>query len=167
MNPIEVRDMTIFKVKFEDNDPRVEWLREQDMLVRIDYYWLETLMTFEDDDDATAYSLRFNEYPNNTMRDICIRFNNSNSYSNYVNNEDYKMYVDWIKKNIPKTNYFIPRNMPNYVYFLDEDDLTAFTLKFGKVYKRGVPSGPSKVEKMIMHEEALERSRREVQNKET
>ena len=99
------------------------------------------------------------------MRDTCIRFNNSNSYRDYVDNEDYKMYVDWIKRNIPKKNYYIPRNMANYVYFLDEDDLTAFTLKFGMVYKRGIPAGLSKVEKMIIHEEALERSRNEIHNK--
>jgi hypothetical protein len=95
------------------------------------------------------------------MRDICIRFINSHSFSSYTETEDYKKYVAWIKENIPKKNYHIPRNAANYVYFLDEDDLTAFTLKFGMVYKRGVPAGPSKVEKMIMHEEALERSRNE------
>ena len=98
------------------------------------------------------------------MRDICIRFNNSNSYSDYLNNDDYKKYVGWIKKNIPKGKYFIPTKMSNYVYFLDEEDLTAFTLQFGMVYKRGVPKGPSKVEKMIIHEAALERSRNEIQN---
>ncbi len=99
------------------------------------------------------------------MRDICIRFNNSYSYRGYADTEDYKMYVAWIEENIPKKNYFIPRNMSNYVYFLDEDDLTAFTLKFGMVYRRGIPAGPSKVEKMILHEEALERSRNEIHNK--
>lgn len=70
----------------------------------------------------------------------------------------------WIKENIPEKNYHIPRNAANYVYFLDEDDLTAFALKFGVVYKREKPAGPSKVEKMIMHEEALERSRNEKGN---
>jgi len=38
-------------------------LRERGMLLRIDYDWKRLLMTFEDSDDATAYSLRFNEYP--------------------------------------------------------------------------------------------------------
>jgi hypothetical protein len=98
------------------------------------------------------------------MRDVCIRFLNSNSFSAYKNDPDYKKYVAWIKENIPKTNYYIPQNAANYVYFLEESDLAAFTLKFGMVYKRGRPAGPSKVEKMIMHEEALERARNEKGN---
>jgi len=93
------------------------------------------------------------------MRDICIRFNNSHSFEDYKESADYKKYIAWIEEHIPKKNYYIPPNQANYIYFLDEDDLTAFTLVFGKVYKRGIPAGPSKVEKMIMHEAALERSR--------
>jgi len=95
------------------------------------------------------------------MVDICIRFINPNGSWYSANKEDIEKYHKWLKKNLPKDHFYIPSNADNYVYFADEADLLAFTMKFGKdIYRRGKPAGPSRVERMIMQEEILERTKR-------
>ncbi len=63
MKHIRNQGMTTFKVEFILGDPRFNWLRDQGVLDRMEYDWKKSLIIFEDSDDATAYSLRFNEYP--------------------------------------------------------------------------------------------------------
>ena len=55
--------MTTFKVKFNSFDPREDWLADQGILHRVEFDWKTSELTFQDADDATAYSLRFNETP--------------------------------------------------------------------------------------------------------
>lgn len=91
------------------------------------------------------------------MRDICIKFLRKYQPWTPEYKTELEVYVKWIKDNIPEDNYYIPRSDQGHVYFLEESDLMAFTLRFGEVYKRGRPTGLSKVEKMILHENSLER----------
>jgi hypothetical protein len=91
------------------------------------------------------------------MRDICIKLEKKYKPWNPEYQTELEVYVKWIKENIPEDHYHIPRGDNAYIYFLEEEDLLAFTIKFGHIYKRGRPSGLTKVEKMILHETSLEK----------
>ena len=90
------------------------------------------------------------------MKDVCVKLNNVRFSHNPAipvsNPEEYRM---WIKSNIKKDEYYILKNT-DFVYFLNKEDLLAFTLKFGKVYEYKENYMMPKVEKMILQEIAIE-----------
>lgn len=71
------------------------------------------------------------------MKDILIKFNCTNpwgmGYS--LDIERIKKYKDWIKLNMEKDTYHFPRAHKDRVFFMNEDELTFFTLVHGTVYE--------------------------------
>lgn len=86
------------------------------------------------------------------MNDVCIRFKD---YGRRLN-VNFKEYRDWIIENMDKDAYYIPPHNLRIVYFLSEQDLAIFTLRFGHVWEYHVDTSLTKVEKMIVREQALE-----------
>lgn len=101
------------------------------------------------------------------MKDICVRWKRPDKpkagfYGAEITKftKDKILYQKWMKENLPSTDYYISQRNRDCAYFLNEDDLTAFTLKFGHVY--AVEPAPddgimSKIERMVVHETALQR----------
>lgn len=102
------------------------------------------------------------------MKDICIRFNCTLRWGFKFIPDEQKItvYKKWIKENLEKTAYYFPRSYPDRVYFLNAEDVSLFTLIHGRVYDY-MGEGHidmSKIEKMILHETALERNRQNEKN---
>jgi hypothetical protein len=55
--------MTKFKFHAYRGDPRIDWIVSEERFKRIDFDWKTEELIFDDDDDAVAYSLKFNETP--------------------------------------------------------------------------------------------------------
>lgn len=64
-------------------------------------------------------------------------------------------YRKWLEENLPNYAYSVDEQTET-IYFLSEEDLLQFTLVFGKSY-RSTTFPVTKLERMILHEEALER----------
>lgn len=71
------------------------------------------------------------------MKDILIKLKCDAPwrFDSYIDTVKVAIYKDWIKANLKKGTYHFPRNEPDKVYFLNEEDLTMFTLVHGHVYE--------------------------------
>lgn len=56
-----------------DSDRVAEWATDNDMFDRMSYDWIKRVITFENDEDATAFSLRFDINRFETKIDKMIR----------------------------------------------------------------------------------------------
>lgn len=72
-----------------------------------------------------------------------------------LSNKEIKSYIDWIKANLKKGTYIL-NDYNNSVYFLHEEDLSVFTLVFGKIYTYIEDPTFDKLQKMLLHENAIE-----------
>lgn len=103
------------------------------------------------------------------MQDICIRWNKpsdkeiktvAGSWYNkelVAHRQNVAKYMKWIEENIPAMSYYVVPRDTDKVFFLNPDDLVAFTLVFGKVYTQEEGTTMTTIERMIAQEALLER----------
>lgn len=68
---------------------------------------------------------------------------------------DIGKYRKWLEENLPAYAFSVDE-LTNTIYFISEEDLLQFTIAIGKSYRK-VTHPVTKLERMILHEEALER----------
>lgn len=68
---------------------------------------------------------------------------------------DIGKYRKWLEENFPSYAFSVDE-ITRTIYFISEEDLLQFTLAVGKSYRK-VTHPVTKLEKMILHEAALER----------
>lgn len=102
------------------------------------------------------------------MQDICIRWNppterEIKTVGNWYNKElvahrqNVAKYMKWIEENVSSMAYYVVPKDTDKVFFLNPDDLVAFTLVFGKVYTQVEGTTMTTIERMIAQEALLER----------
>jgi hypothetical protein len=76
-------------------------------------------------------------------------------YNHVMDMQNRKIYQKWLKENITKGNYYYSKRNAFYhiIEFGDREDVTAFLLKFNCNAERSL----SRLEKMLIHEDAIER----------
>lgn len=88
------------------------------------------------------------------MNDICILIYQPLSWLDADKIDEYRK---WVRCNLPKSAYYFPRNNSRKIHFATEEDLSAFTLNFGKVYMVVDPIDMTHIENMITHQTVLDR----------